>query len=62
MSMDRCSKCSRLVDTDYDCDFYPEEGEGLCEPCREDEALKADPDFTTWLDSLEGTHGHSHGH
>lgn len=42
MSMDRCSACERLVDTDEDLDCYVP-GEGImkpnrciCEFCRED--------------------------
>ena len=38
MSMDRCYKCSGLVDTDYDPECYLETKYGdrcYCEPCRE---------------------------
>ena len=35
MSMDRCSKCDRLVDTDIDCDFYQIETMPMCSVCRE---------------------------
>lgn len=44
MSMDRCSKCSNLVDTDEDPEFYGETGDGpnLCEACREEEAHELD--------------------
>ena len=37
MSMDRCSRCSALIDTDDDTEFYNEyTDEGLCESCRDD--------------------------
>lgn len=42
MSMDRCTKCSDIVDTDFDCSFYdfdyttPKGYGGHCEPCRDD--------------------------
>ena len=42
MSIDRCSKCGALVDTDFDTEFYGEDGDGfgnyesLCENCREE--------------------------
>ena len=43
MSMDTCSHCSKLVDTDFDLDFYVDIGNqrrleqwiGLCESCRD---------------------------
>lgn len=39
MSMARCSKCSELVDTDFDLDCYVDTGkaweECICESCRE---------------------------
>lgn len=36
MSVDRCCSCDRLVDTDYDCEFYEEDSdEGMCGPCRD---------------------------
>ena len=41
MSIDTCSKCGDLVDTDFDMEFYGPDGEGfgkytgLCENCRE---------------------------
>jgi hypothetical protein len=43
--MDRCSKCERLVDTDFDCGFYDfaykvNDMGGHCEWCR-DEFLEA---------------------
>lgn len=70
MSMDRCSKCHRPVDTDRDCDFYQSDAEGymtygLCEGCREEaeqQALTDDPGYSHWLDTMESEHGHSHGH
>jgi hypothetical protein len=35
--MDRCIRCNRLVDTDYDTEFYEFQTgtEGHCEPCRD---------------------------
>lgn len=41
MSMDRCTKCADLVDTDFDCEFYDfsylvNDMGGHCEQCRED--------------------------
>jgi hypothetical protein len=41
MSMDRCTKCGDIVDTDFDCSFYdftytlPKEIGGHCVNCRE---------------------------
>ena len=35
MSMDKCSECERMVDTDIDCDFYQIEDHIMCESCRE---------------------------
>lgn len=47
MSMDKCSNCDRSVDTDYDTEFYGDNGNGfvvgydhhyflsLCERCRD---------------------------
>jgi hypothetical protein len=35
MSMMRCERCSRAVDTDYDCDsLYVVDGQCVCEWCR----------------------------
>ncbi len=34
MSMDRCPKCERPVDTDFDMEFYV--GPVMCELCRDD--------------------------
>ena len=58
MSMDRCSKCDRLVDTDIDCDFYEIESMPMCDICREkyiDEDGKYinnafNPHIFDWLD------------
>ena len=38
MSVARCENCGRFVDTDFDTEFYEfqTDGEGHCEPCRED--------------------------
>lgn len=37
MSMDRCHKCDRLVDTDFDCDCYDNpEKKCTCAWCREE--------------------------
>ncbi|TSA58317.1 MAG: hypothetical protein D4R39_00930 [Methylophilaceae bacterium] len=46
MSIDRCSNCHNFVDTDFDLEFYGNDGNGfkwdifhfngLCEECRED--------------------------
>ena len=36
MSMDRCSSCDRLVDTDFDGEFYQSfDDEPLCGVCRD---------------------------
>ena len=35
MSVDRCENCRKLMDTDFDEEFYDEDGIGLCEACRE---------------------------
>lgn len=42
MSMDRCSDCNNLVDTDFDPEFY-ENGE-RCERCAEDSIKDAAED------------------
>jgi hypothetical protein len=46
VSMDRCSNCDRLVDTDYDPDFYELQvhTEGHCEFCRERMSRDRDED------------------
>lgn len=39
MSCARCTGCGRIVDTDYDCEFYYVDDKvtlGLCEKCREE--------------------------
>lgn len=35
MSIARCEKCDRLVDTDEDVECYDQEGQCFCESCRE---------------------------
>lgn len=35
MSIARCDKCSRQVDTDEDVYCYDSEGQCFCEPCRD---------------------------
>ena len=36
MSMDRCQKCERSIDTDLDPDCYPDEDICLCRYCRDE--------------------------
>lgn len=38
MSMDRCTRCDNLVDTDYDLECY-ESDKCVCESCREHDEL-----------------------
>lgn len=56
MSMDRCSKCSRAVDTDEDLYFYQEGdknfGVGLCINCRPecDHLMPGEDEILEWVD------------
>lgn len=36
MSMYRCDGCSKVFDTDEDPDAFDSEGQGFCEPCRDE--------------------------
>lgn len=45
MSVDRCCRCDRLVDTDFDLECYDKHDRCICESCRE-----AEDDFPRELD------------
>lgn len=53
MSVDRCTDCSRQVDTDIDVDCYDAEGQCTCAPCRarrdERELFRAMPERPTTI-------------
>lgn len=63
MSVDRCAHCSRQVDTDFDLDCYDEEGQCMCEPCRdrygEDEILHSCPERPTTISEYLTAKGRS---
>ena len=44
MSMDRCTKCDALIDTDYFPEFYREDPNTplICDACWEDHELNED--------------------
>jgi len=42
MSMDRCNRCDRVIDTDYDLDCYMPDDECVCESCREHDFTPCD--------------------
>lgn len=37
MSIEKCSRCDRMIDTDFDCEVYREEfdNEVICDTCYE---------------------------
>lgn len=42
MSMDRCYRCDRLVDTDFDLECYDKQDHCVCKGCRDREREEAD--------------------
>jgi hypothetical protein len=57
MSMDRCTRCNRYVDTDFDLDCYHDESiDCVCESCWEDEQDADEAQFSR----LEKAASHDH--
>ena len=44
--MDRCRRCDRLVDTDFDLECYDKQDHCVCESCREREEMANEADYT----------------
>ena len=42
MSMDRCRRCDKLVDTDFDLECYDKQDQCVCESCRDKEEMEKD--------------------
>lgn len=58
MSMDRCGRCDRLVDTDEDCGFYVgAKDRPICEPCRDELVMCPACDGDGFIDAYPYTIG-----